>query len=151
MLDARLLEVETKLGEMELGRRAMLNTILELKGNIRVFCRVRPPTPLESSGALRCLTDRTLELVQTAETGVTGTEKLVERVYPFTFDKVSQFLTLRCYSVFMQVFSESDCQESVFTEIKQLLQSVVDGYNVCIFAYGTTGSGKTYTYIMFNC
>lgn len=33
----------------------------------------------------------------------------------------------------------------VFTELAQLIQSVVDGKNVCIFAYGQTGSGKTYT------
>lgn len=26
-----------------------------------------------------------------------------------------------------------------------LIESVVRGYNACVFAYGTTGSGKTYT------
>jgi kinesin family protein 18/19 len=26
-----------------------------------------------------------------------------------------------------------------------LLDSVIKGYNACVFAYGTTGSGKTYT------
>lgn len=27
----------------------------------------------------------------------------------------------------------------------QLIESVVKGFNACVFAYGTTGSGKTYT------
>ena len=27
----------------------------------------------------------------------------------------------------------------------QLIESVVRGFNACVFAYGTTGSGKTYT------
>lgn len=29
--------------------------------------------------------------------------------------------------------------------LQDLIQSVFDGYNVCICAYGQTGSGKTYT------
>ena len=27
----------------------------------------------------------------------------------------------------------------------QLIPSVIQGYNACVFAYGTTGSGKTFT------
>ena len=27
----------------------------------------------------------------------------------------------------------------------QLIDSVIRGFNACVFAYGTTGSGKTYT------
>lgn len=36
-------------------------------------------------------------------------------------------------------------QLQVFEEVRPLIQSVVDGINVCILAYGQTGSGKTYT------
>lgn len=31
-------------------------------------------------------------------------------------------------------------QEEVFEDVKMLVQSAVDGYNVCIFAYGQTGT-----------
>lgn len=33
----------------------------------------------------------------------------------------------------------------VFQEVSSLVGSVLDGYNVTIFAYGQTGAGKTFT------
>ncbi|CAM8990323.1 unnamed protein product [Rhodiola kirilowii] len=123
----KLKEAENKIIEGEQIRKKLHNTILELKGNIRVFCRVRPllpeddasmeskavsfPTSTESAG-------RALDVMQNGQ-------KL-----SFTFDKV---------------FTPDVSQEDVFVEISQLVQSALDGYKVCIFAYGQTGSGKTYT------
>ena len=33
----------------------------------------------------------------------------------------------------------------VFSDASPMVISVLDGYNVCIFAYGQTGTGKTFT------
>ena len=33
----------------------------------------------------------------------------------------------------------------VFLQVKDFVQSALDGYAVCLFSYGQTGSGKTYT------
>lgn len=33
----------------------------------------------------------------------------------------------------------------MFTEVEPIIKSVIDGYNACIFAYGQTGTGKTFT------
>jgi kinesin family protein C2/C3 len=33
----------------------------------------------------------------------------------------------------------------VFADASPMVTSVLDGYNVCIFAYGQTGTGKTFT------
>ena len=38
-----------------------------------------------------------------------------------------------------QVFACDSTQEKVYAEIADLVVSVLDGYNVCIFAYGQTG------------
>ncbi|XP_051867172.1 kinesin-like protein KIF25 [Pristis pectinata] len=46
---------------------------------------------------------------------------------------------------FEQVYGPGDSQESIFEEVRPLLTSLLDGYNVCIMAYGQSGSGKTYT------
>ena len=37
------------------------------------------------------------------------------------------------------VFGCDSSQEEVFAEVQPVVTSVMDGYNVCIFAYGQTG------------
>ena len=118
---AYLDSLESKLREQEATRRALHNTIQELKGNIRVFCRVRPasadaPRAIELSGD-----SNRLALAH----GTTSQEP-----HKFGFDKV---------------FHPTVGQDAVFAEVDGLIQSSLDGYKVCIFAYGQTGSGKTYT------
>ncbi|CAN6452095.1 unnamed protein product [Victoria cruziana] len=128
-LEDVLAEKELLIFEGELVRKKLHNTILELKGNIRVFCRVRPAFPDDECGGGETavisypssteLLGRGIELVQNPG-----------QKHSFSFDKV---------------FNHDASQEDVFTEISQLVQSALDGYKVCIFAYGQTGSGKTYT------
>ena len=47
--------------------------------------------------------------------------------------------------MFTQVYGPASKQEDVFKDTKTLMTSVLDGYNVCIFAYGQSGTGKTFT------
>lgn len=47
---------------------------------------------------------------------------------------------------FDRVFDENATQEDVYeATTKSLLDSVLDGYNATVFAYGATGCGKTHT------
>ncbi|CAG8760778.1 14192_t:CDS:2, partial [Dentiscutata erythropus] len=46
---------------------------------------------------------------------------------------------------FDKVFGASATQEEIYTNVAPIVQSVVDGSNGCIFAYGQTCAGKTYT------
>ncbi|EFA84984.1 kinesin-14 [Heterostelium album PN500] len=120
-------------------RKSLHNTIQELKGNIRVVCRLRPPLPnqsptinqidnsLEDHYDTSIGNDRVLTLKLNSQS-VTGQNSVKSTT--FEFDKV---------------FGMRATQSSVFEEISQLVQSSLDGYATCIFTYGQTGSGKTYT------
>ncbi|KAH9317288.1 hypothetical protein KI387_019057, partial [Taxus chinensis] len=127
-LQGRLAEADIQNFEGELLRRKLHNTILELKGNIRVFCRVRPLLPDD-----QCTSESSVVVYPTSTEllgrGIDLIQNPVQK-HSFTFDKV---------------FGHESKQEEVFVEISQLVQSALDGYKVCIFAYGQTGSGKTYT------
>lgn len=46
---------------------------------------------------------------------------------------------------FDNVFGAEKNQEDIYAEVQHLIQSFLDGNDVCIFSYGQTGSGKTYT------
>lgn len=119
----------------ETERRKLHNTIQELKGNIRVFCRIRPLLKDETGDLkhIELVDDKSLALVKSAdspnESVATGLKGKASR-YDFQFDKV---------------FKPNSGQSEVFEEISQLVQSAIDGYHVCVFAYGQTGSGKTFT------
>ncbi|KAK2644325.1 hypothetical protein Ddye_019520 [Dipteronia dyeriana] len=126
-LQDRLADAERQLSEGETLRKKLHNTILELKGNIRVFCRVRPLLPDDGAGQEASV----ISYPTSTESLGRGIDILQSgQKFPFTFDKV---------------FSHEASQQDVFVEISQLVQSALDGYKVCIFAYGQTGSGKTYT------
>eukprot|EP01064_Diplonema_japonicum_P024530 TRINITY_DN3511_c0_g5_i1.p1 TRINITY_DN3511_c0_g5~~TRINITY_DN3511_c0_g5_i1.p1 ORF type:complete len:706 (+),score=157.57 TRINITY_DN3511_c0_g5_i1:45-2162(+) len=106
-------------------RKSYYNTIQELRGNIRVFCRVRPLIGIEKD---KGTTDTCIDYVKDDNEvvivkGERGSKK-------FTFNKI---------------FGPGCTQKDIFTDTLPLIDSVVDGYNVCIFAYGQTGSGKSYT------
>lgn len=126
-------EARQKLIKEETERRVLFNKYQELKGNIRVMCRVRPVLdPSEGEEARIAFPDTKTS----SQIDVTGPEEksslgtISRKVIPFEFDRV---------------FDPSVHNEEVFGEISQLVQSALDGYNVCIFCYGQTGSGKTYT------
>lgn len=124
---------EHKLLKEELIRRKLHNQIQELKGNIRVYCRVRPSLSKQEQIAHIAFPDLDEEgqkLCLTSYRSDTPTGSPTTTIHPFNFDKV---------------FSPSCSNREIFDEISQLVQSALDGYNVCIFAYGQTGSGKTYT------
>ena len=127
-------EAKSKLRTEETLRRKLHNQVQELKGNIRVFCRVRPLLASGETEQARIafpdseLDAKELEIMGQEEKSSLGT--VTTKKHAFAFDRV---------------FVPNSQNAEVFDEISQLVQSALDGYNVCIFCYGQTGSGKTHT------
>ncbi|XP_076885225.1 kinesin-like protein KIN-14I [Bidens hawaiensis] len=101
--------------------RKLYNQVQDLKGNIRVYCRVRPGK-LNLQSVVDSIEEGTITINTPAKYG--------KGCRSFNFNKV---------------FGPSATQAEVFADTRPLIRSVLDGYNVCIFAYGQTGSGKTHT------
>ena len=128
-------EAKDKLRKEETLRRKLHNQVQELKGNIRVFCRVRPSLETEPATEVADIQypdqseeSKEISFLGPEEKSSLGT--VSRKNNNFSFDRV---------------FSPSTENAEVFDEISQLVQSALDGYNVCIFCYGQTGSGKTHT------
>lgn len=128
-------EAKEKLRKEETVRRKLHNQVQELKGNIRVFCRVRPSLKNEDSTEVAPI-QYPDEAEESKEINLVGPE---EKSSLGTVSRKNNFFS------FDRVFGPSSQNGEVFDEISQLVQSALDGYNVCIFCYGQTGSGKTYT------
>eukprot|EP01113_Clastostelium_recurvatum_P025522 TRINITY_DN3070_c0_g1_i3.p1 TRINITY_DN3070_c0_g1~~TRINITY_DN3070_c0_g1_i3.p1 ORF type:complete len:597 (-),score=144.44 TRINITY_DN3070_c0_g1_i3:514-2304(-) len=118
--NTRVSSILTKYNAEYDERKKLFNQLSELKGNIRVMCRVRPLNSTERS--------QDGEEVAAFPPETDGTILIQGKKYDF--DKV---------------FPPTSGQAGIFQEVRPLIISVLDGYNVCLFAYGQTGSGKTYT------
>ncbi|KAM0067625.1 putative minus-end-directed kinesin ATPase [Helianthus debilis subsp. tardiflorus] len=124
-LVAQCEDLKMKYNEEQAKRRKLHNQVEDAKGNIRVFCRCRPLSKAESSTG--CTTVVDFDAASNGELGILNSSSVKKT---FRFDRV---------------FTPIDNQVDVFAQASPLVTSVLDGYNVCIFAYGQTGTGKTFT------
>eukprot|EP00798_Chlamydomonas_sp_ICE-L_P023238 gene23238-30462_t len=120
----RLDEVEKQYKDEQVTRKKYFNQMQDMRGKIRVFCRVRPMLKFELDRGQQFGLNLPDELT------ITHPWKEEKKHREYNFDTV---------------FNPGCNQDQVFEDTKHLVQSAIDGYNVCLFAYGQTGSGKTFT------
>ena len=156
-------EYQIKAVSTEVQRRQLFSQYEELKGTIRVYCRVkgsvlesRPRSVSPAGSAARSSASSSASNTTTHSVLQGGaakyqfpdaaTEKREIVVTSYRDNATStgrreQLVPFR----FDRVFAQSASQQDVFDEVGPLVDTAVDGYRVCILAYGQTGSGKTYT------
>jgi kinesin family protein C1 len=122
-------ETKERLRKADAARRALHDEVQSLRGNIRVVARVRPRSDAPGAGAASEL-----------RLSVDG-QSLVLDVAGDQLRRASDKPDSHAFS-FNRVFAPEASQHAVFDEVGQLVQSALDGYNVCLFSYGQTGSGK---------
>ena len=129
-LIAALMSSSDQLKKESAARKQLGNEVLDVKGNIRVFCRIRPFLGREKVGQEE---GREKTLVKDIEDGtMTIYNPQTKRDKTYTYDAVLQM---------------GSTQQEAFAETKPVVLQILDGFNVCVFAYGQTGSGKTFTMI----
>uniref|UniRef100_A0A7N0UG66 Kinesin-like calmodulin-binding protein n=1 Tax=Kalanchoe fedtschenkoi TaxID=63787 RepID=A0A7N0UG66_KALFE len=119
----QLAELERLYKEEQVLRKRYFNTIEDMKGKIRVYCRLRPINEKE--------------IAENDKAVLSSTDEFTVE-HPWRDEKSKQH-------IYDRVFNGDSTQEDVFEDTRYLVQSAIDGFNVCIFAYGQTGSGKTFT------
>ncbi|XP_029769413.1 kinesin-like protein KIF1B isoform X7 [Terrapene carolina triunguis] len=102
--------------------------------SVKVAVRVRPFNSRETSKESKCIIQ-----MQGNSTSIINPKNPKEAPKSFSFD----------YSYWSHTSPEDPCfasQNRVYNDIgKEMLLHAFEGYNVCIFAYGQTGAGKSYT------
>ena len=97
----------------------------QANSNINVFCRFRPLNDLEKTFGMEEICDFS------SGKAVTFNSSQEKNIYSFNFDKI---------------FPPNSTQKEIYEDgAKDIIDSVLSGYNGTIIAYGQTGSGKTYT------
>lgn len=150
--ESDLKEINDILMKEESLRRSLHNELQELRGNIRVFCRIRPPLPK--------IEDPNTHHVKVKPFDDINGVQVMEIIKPNNENNNSNSNSnsnnnnnsagsnsnnIPQQFKFDRIFDIGEDNSEVFKEVGQLVQSSLDGYNVCIFAYGQTGSGKTFT------
>ncbi|XP_043064306.1 kinesin-like protein unc-104 isoform X7 [Drosophila ficusphila] len=104
--------------------------------SVKVAVRVRPFNSREIARESKCIIE-----MAGATTAITN-----PKVPPNTSESVKRFNFDYSYWSHDHHDSDFSTQAMVYKDIgEEMLQHSFDGYNVCIFAYGQTGAGKSYT------
>jgi hypothetical protein len=98
---------------------------MNVRGNLRIMCRIRPFVENENTS-------------------------LVKKAFLDNFTISNNTISVQSETKLKKfeldyIFNQKSTQQEVYDEVSLLVQSMQNGNNVCIIAYGQTSTGKTYT------
>ncbi|KAL7627332.1 kinesin-like nuclear fusion protein [Parahypoxylon ruwenzoriense] len=117
----------------ESRRHSLFEQVQRLRGAIRVICRIRP---VDGGELLEYKTERAEFHNHPANLRIREFEKTVYGELKLKWSVGYEF---------ERIFLPEETNADVFGEIGHFVQSFIDGRKVCIFCYGQSGTGKTYT------
>ncbi|XXG40488.1 hypothetical protein AAC387_Pa01g1192 [Persea americana] len=122
-LDEAAFETEARISPLINEKKRLFNDLLTAKGSIKVLCRARPLFEDEGPSVVEFPDDFTIRVN-------TGVDPVINPKKDFEFDRV---------------YGPHVGQGELFHDVQPFVRSALDGYNVSMFAYGQTHSGKTHT------
>jgi len=131
-MDDTLSSVESNLSSRIQGISKKFAQADDSAANIRVLVRVRPLNHGEISG-------------NQGENGRINVVYMDEKRDQPCSELTVRFGSAQKRYAFDAIHGINSTQQNVFHSVKDIVDSVVKGYNGCILAYGQTGSGKTHT------
>ncbi len=126
-------DLDEKLQKERKLRKKYLQELEDMKGKIRVYARCRPFAAYEKEKkckmCVKFVDDTTCEI----DTGKKGKREFTfDEV--FTMDSRQEQVSFNFLQLFVRFYPSPDSSLQIFEGVSHLVQSAVDGFNVCIFA-----------------
>ena len=136
---------EVNLTSQQMNSSSSSSASIKIEESIQVFVRIRPELIENISSSL----NRSIETAPTAPSPSCLTVMpdgcTIRLTQPCpTNRKAIAAIDDKSYT-FSRVFNDKSTQDDIYDHVNALVRATVNGYNTTIFAYGSTGSGKSYT------
>ena len=108
-------------------RKKLLNEVQDMKGNVRVYCRPQPRLEGATIDITSVPSSNVIVLHRNRDQDGDG-----DYPAPMSFE-------------FDRVFSPESDQKEIYSEVEELALGALDGFNICLMAYGQDAAGKSRT------
>jgi len=139
--------LRSKLAMENARRRKLLDELQDLRGAIRVYCRLKAPTTAVEAQREPPIIDVVSNEVLMVHRNLSATYQQQQQAATSGKNGAptkSAPSTPLCFEFDGILASDMD-QQNVYAEFEAICTSVVEGYKICLMSYGQAHAGKTYT------